>query len=952
MLFGRKRWFLYPPSVGAPPGGYNQFEAALKWYEKTYDALPDADKPVECMQYPGEVFYVPEDWYHATINVGETVAVVGQASMPAEGSMMYHVYAALDYGDRKDRRMSLAHFAEALKVAPEHPQIFNYYGNHYKSYNEHRTAIAYYRKAVHSNPMYSMAWLSLGQTLAITQDYEEAYDALLHSVQLNPNYHETLLELGNVLYFLGRLEESASWLAKAVETGKEEKRTNAFINLCSMHIALQRQDECIALAERRLLAFPREWYMWTVYAQALSQVGRRGEAKGILRDVLQRNAGEFPPAQQVWAKIEEDEEAELKARGIEEPNAPQNPLDRLVGLDEKLRQLKDGQSGAPSGSSPPKQRKEKKERVKVKVSVEGKPRAAAVPPATSSSSSPIRINHPPVYVDNAAVSTAGVVRELKLVTSYDLGVLFPSSITRVPLSPSLLTYPPLLNDPHPPMFVGGSAKSKHDREAECGKYMESRVVSAPFAVQTWNTWMKSTGGRLFGEMVLHAITPHQQGRREGSSRVAGDSEEDVVYAAWDGMVFTPSHFFAYERWCVAGYQCVLEEMASMQLLQRPAEEHGGKPSLVIPSLAVFTGAVFRAQASRVANPKDFGLGIKVDHVAKNMRQFESRMAAAIDVRDNARIYALDLGEALSSLAEAVLGKCPKGRLERHHYPSLVVVDQFMSGVNYAHFVTEILPKLAVLAMAPASPLATSYLLLQPQPFVPEALRTVGISNASVLYTHPCVLYSADVVYQFTPLPLDMPTKETVGVIRRSLRLEAERGSRMHRADGSPEERAKAGAGKAAAQKRALLNNTEAIIISLFRPPSQTRSISNHPEVSASITKVFPTLPIINFDPEQYTFNEAVTLFSRAAVVVGVVGAGFANLAFAPLSPPPLLLQLVPTVTHHRIPCGVTPWWHYGEVLGMQSRFLTVEGMGFDQTGWEIPVREMREWMNRHKHIAV
>ena len=916
---------------------------------------------MECMQYPGEVFYVPEDWYHATINIGETVAVVGQASMPVEGTMMYHVYAGLDYGDRKDRKRSLAHFGEALRVAPNHPQIYNYFGNHYKSHSELRTAVEYYRKAVASNSKYSMAWLSLGQTLVMLQEYEEAYDALLHSVELNPLYHETLLELGNVAYFMGQLDAAAQWLARAVEVGKEEKRTNAFINLCSMYIALDRREECLALAERRLVSFPREWYVWTVYAQALSQLGRVGEAKGILRDVIQRNGGEFAPAEQVWTQIEAQEEEDLRKRGIAQGEDADDPRTREVSMDDRLRQLREAQAAGDAAPTPAAAAK-KREKVKVKVSVETK---RSTPTASPSSSTPMRVNHPPVYV-NLTDSTAAVLRELKMVTSYDLSVLFPSSITRIPLHPALTTIPPVLNDPHPPVFIGATAQQRKDREAECARYMEQRVVSSPFTVQTWNTWMKSTHGRLFGELTLHAITPHQQGG-EGAGkaqakggRVGGDSEEEVVYAAWDGMVFTPSHFFSYERWCVAGHHCILEELQSMQLLSLspdstppPASPSpSSKPSLTLPSLAVFTGAVFYAQAKRVANPRDFGLGIKVDHVAKNMRRFEERMGGVVEVKDNARVYPLDMGEHLQAVKREVEGKCPRGRLERHHYPSLIVVDQYMSGVNYAHFVTEILPKLAVLALAPSSPLSTSYLLLQPQAFVAEALTALGIRNASVLYTHPCVLYSADVVYQFTPLPLDMPTKESIGIIRRSLGLQAARGSRRHLPDASDAERAKAGTGKAARTKAALLNGTDPILISLFRPYPLTRSISNFAEVSAALVKAFPTLPIVQFDPSDYTFHEAVTLFSRAAVVVGVVGAGFANLAFAPLNPPPLLLQLVPTVTHHRIPCGVTPWWHYGEVIGAASRFLTVEGMGFDQTGWAVPIRELKEWLNRNKVIAV
>ena len=996
VLFGRKRWFLYPPTVGAPPGGYNQFEPALRWYEETYDTLGEDELPYECVQYPGEVFYVPEDWsalqpdsnstgctrspancalvslltlclwmstagcvcrYHATINIGETVAVVGQASRPAEGTMMDHVYKGLETGDQGDRKRSIAHFQRALDVAPNHPQVYNYLGNHYKSHDELRTAASFYEKAVTSNPKYSMAWLSLGQTLTALQQYEEAYAALRRSYALNSEYHETALELGNVCYFMNRLDEAADWLEQAVALGKEDKRTNAFINLCSMYVALDRPDYCITLAESRLVTYPKEWYVWTVYAQALGVVGRRGEARGVLRDVMLRNGGQFAPAEGVWQRMDEEDEADLKKRGIA-PGSEADDKEREVGMDEQLRGLKERQeSAAETGERSEPLAKKPKEKVKVQVTVESSRSTRPARPSRAAHSPTIpRISSPPRYAETT-ISTAGLARELKLVTSYDLSALFPSSVARLSLQPALTTYPPLLNDPYPPLFVGGTATQTSQREAECKRYMESRVISAPFAVQVWNTWMKATGGRLFGELQLHAITARQQQPRDGSSvavRPGGESEEDVVFVSWDGMVFTPSHFFSYERFCVAGHYCILEEMQSLQLLQLSGTSEP-KPALAIPSLSVFTGAVFAAQASRVANPKDYGLGIKVDHVAKNMAQFRSRMKDDSVVRHNAVVWELPLGDTLPEfIEERVKGECPAGRLERHHYPALLVLDQFMSGVNYAHFVTEILPKLALLTSSTshAHLLSDAYLVLTYQPFIPEVLRALNVSETSVIWTHPCVLLSADEVYQFTPLPLDMPTKETIRSIRRAFGLKAERGSRRHVYDGSEEERRKMGEGTQAAEKQRLLNSTEPILLSLFRPYPLTRSISNSDAVQSVLTAAFPSLPVVTFDPSYYTFNEAITLFSRAAAVIGVIGAGFANLAFAPLDPPPAILQLVPTLTHHRIPCGVTPWWHYAEVLGMSSRYMTIEGMGFDEVGWEVPVEQLKRWIKQHKELAV
>ena len=867
---------------------------------------------------------------------------------------MDHVYKGLEAGDRKDRKRSIAHFQRALEIAPNHPQVYNYLGNHYKLHDELRTAASFYQKAVTSNPKYSMAWLSLGQTLISLQQYEEAYAALLRSYQLNADYHETALELGNVCYFLGRIDEAAEWLERAVTLGKDDKRTNAYVNLCSMYIALTRQDDCVALAQSRLVSFPKEYYVWTVYAQALGQLGRRGEARGVLRDVIQRNGGQFAPAETVWQQMDEEDEADLKKRGIA-PGSDVDQREREVGMDEQLKALKNRQDDATDRSAP--SVRKSKDRVKVQVTVEGsRSNRQARPSAASHSSTVPRLSSPPRYAETS-ISTAGIPREMKLVTSYDLSALFPSSIARIPLQPALTTYPPLLNDPHPPLFVGGTTAQTSTREAECKRYMETRVISAPFAVQVWNTWMKATGGRLFGEMQLHAITARQRPQTDGGNvavRAAGESEEDVVFVSWDGMVFTPSHFLAYERFCVAGHYCILEEMQSLQLLQLAASSEP-KPALAIPSLSVFTGAVFAAQASRVANPREYGLGIKVDHVAKNMAQFSSRMKDDAVLRDNAVVWELPLGDELPSfIADKVHSDCPAGRLERHHYPALLVVDQFMSGVNYAHFVTEVLPKLALLTSSTshAHLLVNAYLVLTYQPFIPEVLRALNISVTSVIWTHPCVLLSADEVYQFTPLPLDMPTKETIRTIRRAFGLRAERGSRRHMYDGSEEERRKMGEGRKAEEKQRLLNSTQPILLSLFRPYPLTRSISNSDAVQAALATAFPSLPLVTFDPSFYTFNEAVTLFSRAAAVIGVIGAGFANLAFAPLDPPPAVLQLVPTLTHHRIPCGVTPWWHYAEVLGMQSRFMTIEGMGFDASGWEVPMGELKRWLSQYKQLAV
>ncbi|KAM6351723.1 jmjC domain-containing protein 8 isoform 1-T1 [Alca torda] len=52
VIFGRKRWFLYPPDKTPH---FHPNETTLAWLHRTYPMLPPAQRPLECTLRPGEV---------------------------------------------------------------------------------------------------------------------------------------------------------------------------------------------------------------------------------------------------------------------------------------------------------------------------------------------------------------------------------------------------------------------------------------------------------------------------------------------------------------------------------------------------------------------------------------------------------------------------------------------------------------------------------------------------------------------------------------------------------------------------------------------------------------------------------------------------------------------------------------------------------------------------------
>jgi len=81
IIFGKKRWTLYPPDVSPPGAGdpnsdYYEAPRPLKWFAKYGEKAMKANvKPIEFIQNAGETLYLPPGWWHQVLNLEDTLAI-------------------------------------------------------------------------------------------------------------------------------------------------------------------------------------------------------------------------------------------------------------------------------------------------------------------------------------------------------------------------------------------------------------------------------------------------------------------------------------------------------------------------------------------------------------------------------------------------------------------------------------------------------------------------------------------------------------------------------------------------------------------------------------------------------------------------------------------------------------------------------------------------------------
>ncbi|BFZ18067.1 hypothetical protein BsWGS_21106 [Bradybaena similaris] len=72
VVFGHKRWFMYPP--GKAPH-FHPNRTTLQWLYEDYPELHPLELPLDCTIGPGDIIYFPDRWWHATLNIDTSVFI-------------------------------------------------------------------------------------------------------------------------------------------------------------------------------------------------------------------------------------------------------------------------------------------------------------------------------------------------------------------------------------------------------------------------------------------------------------------------------------------------------------------------------------------------------------------------------------------------------------------------------------------------------------------------------------------------------------------------------------------------------------------------------------------------------------------------------------------------------------------------------------------------------------
>ncbi|OQV13413.1 putative JmjC domain-containing protein 8 [Hypsibius exemplaris] len=227
VVFGWKRWFIYPPTQ-TPPSGVWPGLNTMQWFSRIYPLLSEDTRPLECMQGPGDIVYLPESWYHGTINLGDTIAIGIQKNIGAlHMENLTYTNNRIEDDKSLDPKVKLDKAFEIWKELheryPTNTEITNRLGENYASRGDFRNAIDISLEAVQRDPYFLVAHMNLGKMYFTVGEPELAEKHFKAAVEINPANSDVCWIYGEFLVFRRRVDDAVKWFKKGAHDHVDKK---------------------------------------------------------------------------------------------------------------------------------------------------------------------------------------------------------------------------------------------------------------------------------------------------------------------------------------------------------------------------------------------------------------------------------------------------------------------------------------------------------------------------------------------------------------------------------------------------------------------------------------------------------------------------------------------------------------------------------------------------------
>ncbi|CAH1240090.1 JMJD8 [Branchiostoma lanceolatum] len=232
LVFGRQRWFLYPPQH-TPPGGFWPGYSVIDWFTDVYPKLKDKTKPMECVLEEGEILYLPEGYYHSVLNIGETVSIKTKRKDAStnlgrwffEGNRNDDRLVDPQYKSKEQAREGQVHvFKKLHELLPENAEVMLRYSQALADVDRTKEAKQLNQRVIEADPFFVQAYLSLAQMYTELGFLGQAEILFKAAIRMNTKCWDAYAQYGDfLLNRAGKGKDAAKIYQKGVEARPDMK---------------------------------------------------------------------------------------------------------------------------------------------------------------------------------------------------------------------------------------------------------------------------------------------------------------------------------------------------------------------------------------------------------------------------------------------------------------------------------------------------------------------------------------------------------------------------------------------------------------------------------------------------------------------------------------------------------------------------------------------------------